>query len=548
MPQQAPLQPGDPRRVGRYRLAGRITGLPADGPVFLGSSPDGAEVTISVLRSDWTSDAAGRDRFAAEAAVAKRVPPFCAARILDAGLDGGDAYLVSEYVPGRSLLEIISASGVLPEADLGPVAIGMATGLASVHQAGLVHGNFGPEYVIMTSSGPRVVEFGITPPYGSATPSADMLAWGQTVMFAAAGRPATARADLDVLPGYLRGLVLDCLSPDPFARPSARTVVIALIGQENVKAGVLAEGSHRSVPGSGFRPPPVRPRAQHEVRAPERGPAGAAAGPGAGYPPPQHAGGPDRAPQHPAGPGRAPQHGGGQHGSGQHGSGQHGSGQHGRHGSGQHGGPQAAHGTGPRPASRHSRSAADLPTAPTRAARQPGEPRPGRRSLRAGALAAVAVVAIAVVVVVVLRALGQHGQPHAAGNKSTQRVTDRTPATSAPASPTAPGSPAVTVTTPAGFAGAWSGAVQQPPNDTYDVALTLHSGSPAARVRYQTAGVAAFSCVLNLTSASHQKLTFTETGQGNCTAGTVTLKRTGSAVSYTFRGGGFVATGSLTRG
>ena len=540
MPQQAPLQPGDPRRVGRYRLAGRITGLPADGPVFLGSSPDGAEVTISVLRSDWTSDAAGRDRFAAEAAVAKRVPPFCAARILDAGLDGGDAYLVSEYVHGRSLLEIISASGVLPEADLGPVAIGMATGLASVHQAGLVHGNFGPEYAIMTSSGPRVVEFGITPPYGSATPSADMLAWGQTVMFAAAGRPATTRADLDVLPGYLRGLVLDCLSPDPFARPSARTVVVALIGPENVKAGVLAEGSHRSVPGSGFRPPPVRPGTPYELRAPERGPAGAAAGPGAGYAPPQYAGGPDRAPVHPAAPGRAPQRGGGQRGGGQHGGGQ--------RSSSQHGGPQQAHGTGPRPASRHSRSAADGPAAPTRAAPpQPGEARRGRPSLRAGVLAAVAVVAIAVLVVVGLRTLGHHGQPQA-GNTSTQRVTARTPATSAPASPTAPGSPAATVTTPAEFAGAWSGAVQQPPNDTYDVALTLHNGSPAGRVRYQTAGVAAFSCALSLTSASHQKLTFTEAGQGNCTAGTVTLKRTGSAVSYTFRGGGFVATGSLTRG
>jgi hypothetical protein len=495
MPQQAPLQPGDPRRVGRYRLAGRITGIPADGPVFLASAPDGAEVTISVLRSDWATDAAARDRFAAEAAVAKRVPPFCAARILDAGLDGGDAYLVSEYVHGRSLLEIISASGVLPEADLGPVAIGMATGLASVHQAGLVHGNFGPEYVIMTAAGPKVVEFGITPPYGSATPSADMLAWGQTVMFAAAGRPATARADLDVLPGYLRGLVLDCLSPDPFARPSARTAVIALIGQENVKAGVLAEGSHRSVPGSGFRPPPARSRAQPEVRTPERGP---------------------------------------QHGSGQHSSGQHG-------GSGQHG-------TGPRPASRHSRSAAVIPAAPTRAARPgPSQARRGRRSVRTAALATVSVVAIAVLVVVALRTLGHHGQPQAAGNKSTQRVTARTPATTAPASPTAAGSPAATVTTPAAFAGSWSGAVQQPPNDTYDVALTLHDGSPAGQVRYQTAGVAAFSCALNLTSASRQLLTFTETGQGNCTAGTVTLKRTGSAVSYTFRGGGFVATGSLTR-
>ena len=108
MPHQAPLQPGDPRRVGRYRLAGRIEGIPADGPIFLGSGPDGTEVTISILGGDWARDGAARDRFAAEAAAAKRVPPFCAARILDAGLEGSDAYLVSEHVPGKSLLELIS--------------------------------------------------------------------------------------------------------------------------------------------------------------------------------------------------------------------------------------------------------------------------------------------------------------------------------------------------------------------------------------------------------------------------------------------------------
>ena len=254
MPQQAPLQPGDPRRVGRYRLAGRIAGLPADGPVFLGSSPDGAEVTISVLRSDWTSDAAGRDRFAAEAAVAKRVPPFCAARILDAGLDGGDAYLVSEYVPGRSLLEIISASGVLPEADLGPVAIGMATGLASVHQAGLVHGNFGPEYVIMTSSGPRVVEFGITPPYGSATPSADMLAWARTILFTATGRPGAGAGDLTRLSDPLRGLVARCMGQDPSGRLSARSVVLELLGADDPPDDPLADGARLAIRAA-FRPP-----------------------------------------------------------------------------------------------------------------------------------------------------------------------------------------------------------------------------------------------------------------------------------------------------
>src|SRR5215813_831037 len=94
MPQQVPLRPGDPRRLGRYRLGGRIEGIPSEDPVFIGLSADGREVAISLLRGDWAHDAAARDRFAAEAAVAKRVPPFCAARVLDAGLDGEDAYLV----------------------------------------------------------------------------------------------------------------------------------------------------------------------------------------------------------------------------------------------------------------------------------------------------------------------------------------------------------------------------------------------------------------------------------------------------------------------
>src|SRR3984957_3675210 len=478
MPQQAPLLPGDPRRVGRYRLAGRITGIPADGPIFLGTGPDGAEVTISMLRSDWAADAAARDRFAAEAASAKRVPPFCAARILDAGLNGGDAYLVSEYVRGRSLLEVISARGVPAPSDLGPVAIGMATGLALVHQAGLVHGNFGPEYVIMSSAGPRVVEFGITPPYGSATPSADMLAWGQTVMFTATGRPAKTAADVDVLPGYLRDLVLDCLSPDPSARPSARTAVTALIGQDEVPSGVLAEGSLRATPGREFRPPPARPRPQSASR--HARPAAQADG----APPPAGA-------AQPAGAARA---------------------------------------AGAGPAVGAARAVA---------ARRRGR---GRRPGALAAAAVVVIVGLAAIVTLVARMLDGPGTPRASPPKTTERSGLPTPAATPPA-------PAVK--TPAAYAGAWSGQVQQPPNDTYHVALTLHRGSTIGTVRYQTAGVTAFSCVLNLTGASGRQLIFSEAGQGNCTAGTVTVafRRAGTtSLSYTFRGGGAVATGSLERG
>ncbi len=192
--------------MARYRLGGRIAGIPSDDPVFIGIGPDGTEVAISLLRGDWARDGAASDRFAAEAAVAKRVPPFCAARVLDAGQDGQQTptWSASTYRVRRcSKSSPPTASAAAHE--LEAVAIAMATGLASVHQAGLVHGNFGPEYVIMAADGPpRVVEFGITPPYGAATPSADMLAWAQTVVFAAAGRPPDGLDDLDVLPEHIR--------------------------------------------------------------------------------------------------------------------------------------------------------------------------------------------------------------------------------------------------------------------------------------------------------------------------------------------------------
>jgi hypothetical protein len=248
MPHQTPLRSGDPRRVGRYQLTRRLEGIPSDDPIFIGASPDGTEVAITVLSGDWALDAAARDRFAAEATVAKRVPPFCAARVLDAGLDGSQAYLVSEYVHGQSLLELVSADGVRRGHDLEAVAVGMATGLASVHQAGLVHRNFGPEFVVMATDGsPRVIEFGITPPYGAATPSADMLAWAQTVVFAASGHPPARLDDLDILPDYLRGPVERCLDPEPAGRPAARAVVQSLLGSQDLPAGVLAEGSRRAI-------------------------------------------------------------------------------------------------------------------------------------------------------------------------------------------------------------------------------------------------------------------------------------------------------------
>src|ERR1022692_3109997 len=238
MPQVAPLRTDDPKRVGRYRLTGRVPGMPAGSRAYLGRATDGDRVTLTMLATDRTPDGAARDRFTAEARAARRVAPFCVARILDAGLEGDHAYLVSEFVAGPLLSETVAAAGPRTGAELEALAIGMATGLAAVHQAGLVHGEFGPAHVVLGTEGPRVIGFAITPPYGQATPAADMLGWAQAVVFAARGGPSRAAPDLSILPESLRAVVASCIAPEPAARPAARQVVIRLIGQDSPQAGV----------------------------------------------------------------------------------------------------------------------------------------------------------------------------------------------------------------------------------------------------------------------------------------------------------------------
>jgi len=272
MPNVMPLQADDPRRVGHYRLTGRIDSRGgADGSrprVFMAKMVDDGEAVVTLLGRERVADAAAQDRFTAEARVARRVAPFCAARILDAGIEGRVPYLVTEYVPGSTLIETVWREGPLTSPGLDAVAVGTATGLLAIHQTGLVHGSLGPDQVVIGPDGPCLTQFGITPPYGAATPAADLLAWANTVLFAALGRPPVGPQDLAVLHQDLREVVAACLAPDPAARPVARAVLARLLSGHDLSAGLLTEGARqarlaarRPEIGPAHRPPaPARSR------------------------------------------------------------------------------------------------------------------------------------------------------------------------------------------------------------------------------------------------------------------------------------------------
>ncbi|NUS08514.1 MAG: serine/threonine protein kinase [Nonomuraea sp.] len=277
-----PLLTGDPVEVGGFRIAGRL-GEGGQGVVYLGETPDGRRVAVKLLGAGLGDDAGSRARFGQEIGYARRVKAFCTAQVLASGESDGVPYVVSEYVDGPSLAQVITERGALRGAELRRLAVGTLTALAAIHRAGVVHRDFKPGNVLLSRDGPRVIDFGIsraleeaepggdslvgTPPYMApeqfagrpAGPPADLFAWGSTMVCAATGRPPFGtrelpavvnrimygEPDLGDLDGDLRDLVTRCLAKDPSARPVAARALLTLLGhrgQELPAEGLLAEG------------------------------------------------------------------------------------------------------------------------------------------------------------------------------------------------------------------------------------------------------------------------------------------------------------------
>jgi predicted Ser/Thr protein kinase len=248
-----------PRSLGPYRLQDRL-GEGGMGVVHLARDPEGRPVAVKVLHPLGAEGPNARRRLAREVETMRRVHSPYVAEVLDADVTGEYPYIVTRFVAGPTLDEMVRRRGPLSGPGLRRLAHGMAEALAAIHAAGVVHRDLKPGNVMLTDDRPIVIDFGIaqagdatrltqtglvmgTPGYLApevieghpSSPASDVHSWGSTMAFAATGhlpfgggsyetifyRIVSGRADLTGVPVPLVPLITAALARDPSHRPSA---------------------------------------------------------------------------------------------------------------------------------------------------------------------------------------------------------------------------------------------------------------------------------------------------------------------------------------
>jgi serine/threonine-protein kinase len=193
---------------GRYAVRARIAnGGMATVYLALDTRLD-RQVALKVMHAELARDDDFVRRFIGEAKSVARLSHQNVVAVYDQGADGPFLYLAMEYVPGRTLKDLLRERGRFSPAAALDIMAGVLDGLAAAHASGIVHRDVKPENVLLTPDGRiKVADFGLARAQAAAAHTRSGLIIGTVAYLApelvTGGVPVGPRSDV-----YSAGVLL----------------------------------------------------------------------------------------------------------------------------------------------------------------------------------------------------------------------------------------------------------------------------------------------------------------------------------------------------
>lgn len=156
----------DAHLVGKVFAGCRIRkklGAGAMGVVYLAEQLSlGRLVAVKILDPKFSRDPSYIERFEREAQSAAQLTHFHIVRVFDYGREDDLYYILSEYVDGGNVQNLIDAEGMIPPLRATEIIHQAAEGLAAAHEIGVIHRDIKPDNLMLTKGGlVKIADFGL---------------------------------------------------------------------------------------------------------------------------------------------------------------------------------------------------------------------------------------------------------------------------------------------------------------------------------------------------------------------------------------------------